>query len=316
MPESNPFAIPSSPPEPTLPAEPESSVSESSTLAEAETSAPASSAPAEAQTPEVDKHAESTEQDGAAEPATDTTDRAKSTAESDEPVAAVPTVPAVADDILLAAVDVARAALIEITPEETIGAPVGHIVEGDRVLSLLFECTMRGYPGWHWTVTLARTDDDAEPSVLETELMPGENALLAPDWVPWSDRLADYQASQEAARLAESGTEDDATDDADDEIDDDDVEDDEDDDDDADIDDVELDDIDGVDIDELHSEVNDADGQDDAEDDFEADDITGVELAALDLQEDQTAEAQDDSDGGRPDQPDAVGGGERPEEQQ
>lgn len=104
-----------------------------------------------------------------------------------------------ADETLLAAVDLARAALLEITPADTIGEPVGHIVEGEHVVSLLFDCTMSGYPGWHWTVSLSRVDDDSEPSVLETELMPGGEALLAPEWVPWSDRLADYRSAQELA---------------------------------------------------------------------------------------------------------------------
>ena len=49
--------------------------------------------------------------------------------------------------------------------------------------------------------TIARVDD-GEPTVLETELMPGEAALLAPEWVPWSERLADYRAAQDAAAAA------------------------------------------------------------------------------------------------------------------
>ena len=72
-------------------------------------------------------------------------------------------------------------------------------VEGENAVSLLFEATMAGYPGWHWTVSvgasLARN-----PTVLEAELMPGDGALLAPDWVPWSDRLADYRARRTCRR--------------------------------------------------------------------------------------------------------------------
>lgn len=111
----------------------------------------------------------------------------------------LPANPIDADAVLLAAVDVARAALTEITPAETIGDPMGHIVEGEHVLSLLFECTMTGYPGWNWTVSLARVDENSRPSVLETELMPGEDSLLAPEWIPWSDRLTDYRAAQDLA---------------------------------------------------------------------------------------------------------------------
>ncbi len=104
----------------------------------------------------------------------------------------------VADATLLEAVDLARAALLDVTPAETVGPVVGHIVEGEHVLTLLFESALAGYPGWRWSVTISRLDGEAEPAVLETELMPGEASLLAPDWIPWSERLADYQASQEA----------------------------------------------------------------------------------------------------------------------
>lgn len=156
----------------------------------------------------------------------------------------------VPDSVLLASVDAARTALLEITDAATIGAPAGHVVEGEHVLSMLFECTLPGYPGWHWTVTMSRIDEESEPSVLEAELMPGEKALLAPEWVPWSERLAEYQAQQEAARAeATASGADDAE--AGDDDSDDDVDDDLDEDDEAD----ELEalhggDIDGVDIDE------------------------------------------------------------------
>ncbi|TFD61444.1 DUF3027 domain-containing protein [Cryobacterium suzukii] len=95
------------------------------------------------------------------------------------------------DATLLAAVELARAALLEITTDDTIGEVIGHIDEGDLVVSLLFDCLLTGYPGWRWTVSLARVDENSEPKVLETELTPGDDSLLAPEWVPWSDRLVD-----------------------------------------------------------------------------------------------------------------------------
>ena len=39
--------------------------------------------------------------------------------------------------------------------------------------------------------------------MLETELMPGDGALLAPDWVPWADRLEEYKAAQAAIAAGE-----------------------------------------------------------------------------------------------------------------
>jgi hypothetical protein len=156
------------------------------------------------------------------------------------------------DDLALA-----HAALREITTEATIGDPVGVVDEGNDVVSVLFATTMPGYRGWNWTVSIARLPGE-EPAVLETELMPGDGALLSPDWIPWVDRLADYRAAQEAAGLATDesgqpvGTLDALADD--DDLDDDDLDDDDlDDDDDDDLDDDDLDgvDIDAVDLDDV-----------------------------------------------------------------
>ncbi len=93
-------------------------------------------------------------------------------------------------------VDRALTALREITPEHTIGEAAGFSEAADGVLSLRFRTTMPGYPGWFWTVSLSRLPG-AEPSVLEVGLLPGEDALLAPEWVPWAVRLAEYRAHQE-----------------------------------------------------------------------------------------------------------------------
>lgn len=161
----------------------------------------------------------------------------------------------------------ARAALLEVTPEATIGAPTGSVDEAGAT-TLTFQANMAGYPDWHWTVSVSTLEGE-EPSVLEVELMPGNGALLAPDWVPWSERLADYEAAQEAMALDENddeleGTEPDA--------------DDEDDDDDLGSDVLHGGDLDGVDIDDLDVDDDEDDDDDDDDDlddaDDEADDRT------------------------------------------
>ncbi|WP_105566025.1 DUF3027 domain-containing protein [Microbacterium halophytorum] len=131
-------------------------------------------------------------------------------------VPAGPAEPVEPDARLIEAHDLALAALREITPETTIGEPAGHRVERDGVVSLLFANRLLGYPGWFWTVSLAVVEG-AEPTVLEAELLPGDDALLAPEWVPWSVRLKEYQeqqraqaeaeAAEKAARAAEGGDE-------------------------------------------------------------------------------------------------------------
>jgi hypothetical protein len=184
------------------------------------------------------------------------------------------------DPRLLAAHDLALAALREITPESTIGEPVDYRVEPDGVVSLRFANRLAGYPGWFWTVSLARVED-AEPTVLEVELLPGDGALLAPDWVPWAVRLADYHAAQ--AALAEATHAEDEPEEDHEELDDvDDLDASDFDDDGSPI--LHAGDVDGVDIDELADASPDDDEVDDSEDDDDQD------------EDDDDADEDDDSD--------------------
>ena len=152
--------------------------------------------------------------------------------------------------------ELARRALTEITPDETIGAEADPVDDEPGVTSVRFATLLPGYPGWHWTVSVAHLDGE-EPSVLEAELMPGDGALLAPDWVPWADRLAEMKAQE-----AHDGDEDDDESEDDDEDSDDDSDDeDEDESDDEHGSIVHGGDVDGVDIDDL---VDDSDADSDA----------------------------------------------------
>lgn len=113
---------------------------------------------------------------------------------------------------------IAREALREITPDPTVGELVSQTDEGEGVTTLEFAAVMTGYPGWHWTVSVAEVEDEA-PTVLEAELLPGDGALLAPDWVPWSERLDDYRAAQAAAAAEAGEADEDEDEDSDDESD-------------------------------------------------------------------------------------------------
>ncbi|PZE57864.1 DUF3027 domain-containing protein [Curtobacterium sp. MCLR17_044] len=179
--------------------------------------------------------------------------------------------------------DLAREALLEVTPESTVGAPVGTVDEGDGVVSVLFANRLPGYPGWRWTVSVAKIGDD-EPTVLEVELMPGDGSLVAPEWVPWSERLAEYRAAQE--HEGEDASDEDSDDeDYDDESDEDDDEDSDEDDEDSD----EDDDYDDSDDDEDDEDDDESDDDDDDEfdadeddlDESDDDDIEGVDVDAL-----------------------------------
>lgn len=101
------------------------------------------------------------------------------------------------DAVLAAAKDVALAGLADIAPENAIG-PVHHLRgEEERLTTHLFECTLPGYRGWFWFATLSRAPRSKVATVCEIGLLPGDDALLAPAWVPWADRLLPEDREEE-----------------------------------------------------------------------------------------------------------------------
>ncbi|MFC5370796.1 DUF3027 domain-containing protein [Arcanobacterium bovis] len=94
------------------------------------------------------------------------------------------------EKILAQAIDAAREALFDITQEKHIGDHAGLVQEGERVVTHAFVCLMPGYRGWFWTVTLSRAPRKNDITISEVSLRPGEDALLAPEWIPWADRLS------------------------------------------------------------------------------------------------------------------------------
>src|SRR5690606_33112783 len=94
------------------------------------------------------------------------------------------------DAVLAGAVEVARAALEAETEAGQVGEHLGFTLQGERLGSHAFACTMPGYVGWYWSVTVARAPRSRTATVCETGLLPGEGALLAKAWLPWAERLA------------------------------------------------------------------------------------------------------------------------------
>ena len=88
-----------------------------------------------------------------------------------------------------AAIELARRALEEVTDPITVGEYVAAAPDAERLVTHLFDCTLSGYRGWRWAVTLSRVPRGRTATVCEVELLPGEEALLAPAWVPWAERL-------------------------------------------------------------------------------------------------------------------------------
>jgi len=59
----------------------------------------------------------------------------------------------------------------------------------NRVATYLFNANLAGYKGWRWCVTIAKVDADATPTVCDLVVLPGPDALLAPEWIPYRDRI-------------------------------------------------------------------------------------------------------------------------------
>ncbi len=73
--------------------------------------------------------------------------------------------------------------------DDAVGDFVTAIDLGDNVTDYRFECTMRGYEGWQWSVTLYHDEEAERWTINESTLVPTEDSLLPPVWIPWKDRL-------------------------------------------------------------------------------------------------------------------------------
>jgi hypothetical protein len=105
------------------------------------------------------------------------------------PVTGPATSRAKSDPAVVAAVDLARSALLTDVDAVDVGDHLGAVVEGDRVATHLFSCTRRGYHGWRWSVTVVRASRQKSVTVDEIVLIPGDEAIVAPDWVPYKERI-------------------------------------------------------------------------------------------------------------------------------
>ena len=93
------------------------------------------------------------------------------------------------DSALVAAVDVARQAAADEAGASMVGDHLGVVMEDERLATHAFACLSPAYVGWQWAVTLSRAPRAKVVTVNEVVLLPGEGALVAPAWVPWSERV-------------------------------------------------------------------------------------------------------------------------------
>ena len=71
---------------------------------------------------------------------------------------------------------------------------VGEFISVDyddenRVATYLFAADIKGYRGWRWCITVAKVDEDAEPTICDVVILPGPDSLLAPEHIPYRDRI-------------------------------------------------------------------------------------------------------------------------------
>lgn len=97
--------------------------------------------------------------------------------------------PADLEAVLMGAVGQARAALAEFSGPDTIGEYLGASFEDPTSATHRFLADLPGYRGWQWAVVVAAYPGAERATISELVLVPGPTALLAPEWVPWQDRM-------------------------------------------------------------------------------------------------------------------------------
>ena len=88
-----------------------------------------------------------------------------------------------------AAVKAARTALLEEVEAADVGDHLGHLAEDERVVTHFFACHRKGYAGWRWAVTVTRAYRLRNITIDEVVLLPGDDAIVAPEWVPYRERI-------------------------------------------------------------------------------------------------------------------------------
>ncbi len=91
---------------------------------------------------------------------------------------------------IFGALDIAKQAVIEDSGKgEYVGEFYSVDSDEERIATYLFEAKLPGYGGWRWAVTVAKVDEQSAPTICDVVLLPGTKALLAPNWIPYSQRI-------------------------------------------------------------------------------------------------------------------------------
>ena len=89
----------------------------------------------------------------------------------------------------------AQRAAQESAPRSGVGKFLGTTDEQNHVVSYRFEAKLKGYVGWEWNVLVFQAKKSSDPTISEVVLLPGKEAIVAPNWIPWSERRAELDKS-------------------------------------------------------------------------------------------------------------------------
>ena len=85
---------------------------------------------------------------------------------------------------------IAQAVAYEVADEESqVGEFLGRHELEDNVSDFRFAADILGYEGWQWSITLYHDEERDMWTVNESSLVPGDDSLMPPKWIPWKDRL-------------------------------------------------------------------------------------------------------------------------------
>lgn len=80
----------------------------------------------------------------------------------------------------------ARTALLDSVDDGTVGEHLGATEDGFGLRTERFACLLAGYRGWYWAVSVSVVD---HVTVNDIVLLPGDDAIVAPQWTPYRERI-------------------------------------------------------------------------------------------------------------------------------
>ena len=84
----------------------------------------------------------------------------------------------------------------ESAPANGVGKFLGTGSEDKDTTSYRFDSKLTGYVGWEWNVIVFQAKKSDPATVSEVVLLPGKESVVAPNWVPWSDRRAEIEKNK------------------------------------------------------------------------------------------------------------------------